>query len=59
MFYLKRFLNAQEFGGLYDDMPNYDTALQEIKNGHKKFKLGFDELASLSVDIENLDEKKK
>lgn len=32
----KRFINAQESGGLYDDMPNYDTALQEIKNGQKK-----------------------
>lgn len=36
MFYLQRFLNAQESGGLYDDMPNYETALQEIQNGHKK-----------------------
>ena len=36
MFYLQRFLNAQESGGLYDDMPNYETALQEIQSGHKK-----------------------
>lgn len=36
MFYLQRFLNAQESGGLYDDMPNYETALQEIRSGHKK-----------------------
>lgn len=34
--HLQRFLNAQESGGLYDDMPNYETALQEIRNGHKK-----------------------
>ena len=36
MFYLKRFLNAQESGGLYDNMPDYQTALQEIRNGHKR-----------------------
>lgn len=35
-FYLKRFLNAQESGGLYDNMTNYRTALQEIRNGHKQ-----------------------
>jgi uncharacterized protein (DUF1810 family) len=35
-FYLKRFLNAQESGGLYDNMPDYQTALQEIRNGHKR-----------------------
>ncbi len=35
-FYLKRFLNAQESGGLYDNMTNYHTALQEIRNGHKQ-----------------------
>ena len=32
-FYLKRFLDAQESGGLYDNMTNYHTALQEIRNG--------------------------
>ena len=36
MFYLQRFLNAQESGGIYDNMTNYQTALQEIRNGHKK-----------------------
>ena len=36
MFYLKRFINAQESGGLYDNMTDYKTALQEIHNGHKK-----------------------
>lgn len=35
-FYLKRFLDAQESGGLYDNMTNYHTALQEIRNGHKQ-----------------------
>ena len=35
-FYLQRFLNAQNSGGLYDNMPNYETALQEIRNGHKR-----------------------
>ena len=36
MFYLKRFLNAQNSGGLYDNMTDYRTALQEINNGYKK-----------------------
>ena len=36
MFYLQRFLNAQNSGGLYDNMPDYQTALKEIRNGHKK-----------------------
>ncbi len=36
MFYLKRFINAQESGGLFDNMTDYQTALQEIHNGHKK-----------------------
>ena len=36
MFYLKRFLNAQNSGGLYDNMTDYQTALQEINNGYKK-----------------------
>ena len=36
MFYLKRFLNAQNSGGLYDNMTDYQTALQEINSGHKK-----------------------
>ena len=36
MFYLQRFLNAQDSGGIYDFMPNYQTALDEIKMGHKK-----------------------
>ena len=36
MFYLQRFLNAQESGGLYDNMPPYEVALNEIRNGHKK-----------------------
>ena len=35
-FYLQRFLNAQQSGGLYDNMPNYETALQEIRDGHKR-----------------------
>lgn len=33
---LKRFINAQNSGGLYDNMTDYQTALQEIQNGHKK-----------------------
>ena len=36
MFYLQRFLNAQNSGGLYDNMSDYQTALQEIKEGYKK-----------------------
>ena len=36
MFYLKRFLNAQNSGGLYDNMTDYPTALQEINSGYKK-----------------------
>lgn len=36
MFNLQRFINAQNFGGLYDDMPNYQTAIQELKKGCKK-----------------------
>lgn len=35
-FNLQRFLNAQNSGGLYDNMPPYQTALQEINNGHKR-----------------------
>lgn len=35
-FYLQRFLNAQGSGGLYDNMPDYQTALEEIQNGHKR-----------------------
>ena len=35
-FYLKRFLNAQDYGGQRDDMSNYQTALAEIKAGNKK-----------------------
>lgn len=36
VFYLQRFLNAQNSGGLYDNMPDYQTALEEIRAGHKK-----------------------
>ena len=36
MFYLQRYLNAQNSGGLYDNMSTYETALQEIRNGHKR-----------------------
>ena len=36
MFYLQRFLNAQESGGIYDNMSTYQTALQEIHEGHKR-----------------------
>ena len=36
MFYLQRYLNAQNSGGIYDDMSTYETALQEIRNGHKR-----------------------
>jgi len=36
MFYLKRFLNSQNSGGLYDNMSDYQTALQEINNGCKR-----------------------
>ena len=35
-FYLKRFLDAQDAGGLYDNTETYQTALQEIRNGHKQ-----------------------
>lgn len=35
-FYLQRFLNAQQSGGIYDNMPGYETALQEIRDGHKR-----------------------
>jgi hypothetical protein len=31
MFYLERFLNAQNSGGLYDNMTDYQTALQVRK----------------------------
>lgn len=36
MFYLQRFLNAQDCGGYKEGMSNYQTALQEIHNGHKR-----------------------
>ena len=36
MFYLQRFINTQNSGGLYDNMTDYQTALQEIRAGHKK-----------------------
>ena len=36
MIYLNRFINAQNSGGLYDNMPPYQTALQEIYDGHKR-----------------------
>ena len=36
MFNLKRFLNAQNSGGFYDNMSTYETALQEIRDGHKR-----------------------
>ena len=36
MFYLQRYLNAQNSGGLYDNMPAYEVALQEIRDGHKR-----------------------
>ena len=36
MFYLQRFLNAQDSGGIYDNMSTYGTALQEIRDGHKR-----------------------
>lgn len=36
MIYLQRFLNAQDCGGLFDNMTEYQTALQEIHNGCKK-----------------------
>ena len=35
-FYLQRFLNAQESGGIYDNMSTYQTALKEIRDGHKR-----------------------
>ena len=35
-FYLKRFLDAQDAGGFYDNTETYQTALQEIRNGHKQ-----------------------
>lgn len=36
MFNLQRFINAQNFGGLYDNMPNYQIAIQELRKGYKK-----------------------
>jgi uncharacterized protein (DUF1810 family) len=36
MFYLQRYLNAQNSGGIYDNMSTYEEALQEIHNGHKR-----------------------
>ena len=33
---LLRFIHAQDVGGLYDNTETYQTALQEIRNGHKK-----------------------
>lgn len=33
---LLRFIHAQNSGGLYDNTSDYQTALQEIKNGCKK-----------------------
>ena len=35
-FYLQRYLNAQNSGGIYDNMSTYETALQEIRDGHKR-----------------------
>ena len=36
-FYLKRFLDAQNAGGgFYDNTETYQTALQEVHNGHKQ-----------------------
>lgn len=35
-FYLKRFLDAQDAGGLYDNTETYQTAVQEVKNGLKR-----------------------
>lgn len=35
-FYLQRFLNAQDFGNAEYRTESYATALQEIKDGHKK-----------------------
>lgn len=35
-YYLKRFLNAQDSGLIDEDTETYETALQEIKDGHKK-----------------------
>lgn len=36
IFYLQRFLNAQDFGNVEYGTESYATALQEIKDGHKK-----------------------
>lgn len=36
MFYLQRFLNAQDFGNIEYGTESYATALEEIKNGRKK-----------------------
>jgi uncharacterized protein (DUF1810 family) len=33
---LLRFIHAQDAGGLYDNTETYQTALQEIRNGHKR-----------------------
>ena len=35
-FYLKRFLDAQDAGGFYNNTETYQTALQEVKNGLKR-----------------------
>lgn len=36
MFYLQRFIHAQDTGSFYDNTETYQTALQEIRNGHKR-----------------------
>lgn len=36
MFYIQRFLNAQDFGNIEYGTESYTTALEEIKNGRKK-----------------------
>ena len=33
---LLRFIHAQDAGGLYDNTETYQTALQEIRSGHKR-----------------------
>lgn len=33
---LLRFLHAQDAGGIYENTETYQTALQEIRNGHKR-----------------------
>ena len=36
MFYLQRYINAQDFGNIEYGMESYTAAIEEVKNGRKK-----------------------